>query len=96
MIIVGYRFVQYNPTSLERNYKHDVLTENDLGVPIDLINSDTYAIDPTGNFIECLYLKHTFSEGSHLRIGFMIIATLDPADERLLEEDISQPNDSKR
>ena len=27
----------YNPTSLERNYKHELLTEVDLGVPIDLI-----------------------------------------------------------
>lgn len=40
------RFVQYKPTSLERNYKHDLLTEHDLGVTIDLINPNTYAIDP--------------------------------------------------
>lgn len=40
------RFVEYKPTSLERNYKHDLLTEHDLGVTIDLINPDTYAIDP--------------------------------------------------
>ncbi|XP_014677153.1 PREDICTED: RNA polymerase II-associated factor 1 homolog [Priapulus caudatus] len=39
------RFVQYNPTSLERNYKHDLLTEHDLGVNIDLIDPDTYKVD---------------------------------------------------
>ncbi|XP_067939429.1 RNA polymerase II-associated factor 1 homolog [Watersipora subatra] len=38
------RFVQYNPTSLERNFKYDMLTEHDLGVYIDLINPDAYAI----------------------------------------------------
>lgn len=41
------RFIKYKPTSLEKNYKHDLLTEHDLGVTIDLIDSDTYAIDPT-------------------------------------------------
>ena len=44
------RFVQYNPTSLERNYKFELLTEADLGVPIDLINPDTYTTDPNGKF----------------------------------------------
>ena len=34
--------MQYNPTSLEKNYKHDLLTEHDLGVTIDLICPDTY------------------------------------------------------
>lgn len=43
-----YRFVQYNPTSLERNYKHDLLTEHDLGVNIDLIDPDTYKVDYNG------------------------------------------------
>ncbi|XP_033106393.1 RNA polymerase II-associated factor 1 homolog [Anneissia japonica] len=64
------RFVQYNATSLERTFKHELLAEHDLGVTIDLINPDTYSIDPN--------------------------VTLDPADERLLEEDISTPGDSKR
>ncbi|GAB6021719.1 RNA polymerase-associated factor [Chamberlinius hualienensis] len=64
------RFVQYNPTSLERNYKHDLLTEHDLGVSIDLINTDTYAIPENG--------------------------VLDPADEKLLEEEVIQPQNSKR
>lgn len=39
------RYVQYNQTSLERSYKFDLLTEHDLGVPIDLINPDTYLVD---------------------------------------------------
>lgn len=39
------RFIQYNPTSLERNYKYEVLTEHDLGVTIDLINRDLYLPD---------------------------------------------------
>lgn len=65
-----HRFIQYNPTSLERNYKYEVLTEHDLGVEIDLINKDTYAGDPN--------------------------TQLDPADEKLLEEDVLTPQDSKR
>lgn len=65
-----FRFIQYNPTSLERNYRYEVLTEHDLGVNIDLINKDIYAVEPG--------------------------AALDPADEKLLEEDILTPSDSKR
>ncbi|KAF6204813.1 hypothetical protein GE061_018975 [Apolygus lucorum] len=64
------RFIQYNPTSLERNYKYEVLTEHDLGVTIDLINKDMYAADHN--------------------------AVLDPADEKLLEEDVLTPHDSNR
>ncbi|CAD7091864.1 unnamed protein product [Hermetia illucens] len=64
------RFIQYNPTSLERNYKYEVLTEHDLGVGIDLINRDIYHPDP--------------------------YAQLDPADEKLLEEDVHTPQDSIR
>ncbi|XP_074106656.1 RNA polymerase II-associated factor 1 homolog [Cotesia typhae] len=40
------RFVQYNPTTLESSHKHEILTEHDLGVEIDLINRDIYALDP--------------------------------------------------
>eukprot|EP00057_Strongylocentrotus_purpuratus_P020400 XP_011674874.1 PREDICTED: RNA polymerase II-associated factor 1 homolog [Strongylocentrotus purpuratus] len=65
------RFVQYNATSLERNYKHELLAEHDLGVTIDLINPDTYRIPE-----------------EHVE--------LDPADEKLLEEEIATPGDSKR
>ncbi len=42
MMVCFLRFIQYNPTSLERSHKHDLLTEVDLGVPIDLILPDTY------------------------------------------------------
>jgi len=45
------RFVQYKPTSLEKNYKHEMLTEIDLGVNIDLIDPDTYALDPNGKHL---------------------------------------------
>lgn len=68
--LFAFRFIEYNPTSLERNYKYEVLTEHDLGVTIDLINKDTYALD--------------FS------------SVLDPADEKLLEEDAHTLQDSKR
>lgn len=64
------RFVQYNPTSLERNYKYEVLTEHDLGVTIDLINRDLYQSDPNNQ--------------------------LDPADEKLLEEEVHTTQDSQR
>ncbi|XP_018496745.1 RNA polymerase II-associated factor 1 homolog [Galendromus occidentalis] len=37
------RFLSYKSTSLETNYKHDLLTEHDLGVTIDLIDPNTYA-----------------------------------------------------
>lgn len=40
------RFVPYKTTSLEKNYKYEVLTEPDLGVEIDLIDPETYTIDP--------------------------------------------------
>ena len=43
-----FRFVQYKPTSLEKNYKHELLTDVDLGVNIDLIDPDTYAISQDG------------------------------------------------
>ncbi|XP_063794027.1 RNA polymerase II-associated factor 1 homolog [Pseudophryne corroboree] len=64
------RFVQYKATSLEKQHKHDLLTEPDLGVTIDLINPDTYRIDTN--------------------------VLLDPADEKLLEEEIQAPSSSKR
>lgn len=47
-LISSPRFVQYKATSLEKQHKHDLLTEPDLGVTIDLINPDTYRIDPNG------------------------------------------------
>ena len=43
--------MEYKPTSLEKNYRHEMLTEVDLGVNIDLIDPDTYALDPNGKEI---------------------------------------------
>ena len=40
------RFIKYNSTSLEKNFKWDILCEQDLGVRIDLINPETYRFDP--------------------------------------------------
>lgn len=34
------RFIQYNSTTLEKNFKWDILNEQDLGVRIDLINQE--------------------------------------------------------
>jgi len=48
LFFIIFRFIQYKPTSLEKNYKHELLTEPDLGVTIDLINPETYDIDPNG------------------------------------------------
>ena len=36
------RFIDYAPTSLERNYKYELLTEHDLGVHVDLILPEAY------------------------------------------------------
>lgn len=66
-------FIQYNSTSLERGHKHDLLTEVDLGVPIDLILPETYTnTDQTGTcacmFVYwCLYL---YSWYNHARNFF--------------------------
>ena len=38
------RFVSYKPTSLERSYKYDLLTEHDLGITVDLVLPDTYQV----------------------------------------------------
>jgi RNA polymerase II-associated factor 1 len=35
-----HRFIQFKSTSLEKNFKWDIPTEQDLGVHIDLINQD--------------------------------------------------------
>lgn len=41
------RFVEYSTTSLEKNYKYDVLTEIDLGVDVELVIPNFY--DPPKN-----------------------------------------------
>lgn len=43
------RFKKYKPTSLEKEYKNDLLTEHDLGVNIDLISPETYGIPADNN-----------------------------------------------
>ena len=53
------RFVRYAPTSLERNFQHVVLTEPDLGIPIDLIDPDAYKITPEQKGIWSL-AKHIY------------------------------------
>lgn len=65
-----YRYIQYNPTSLERSYKFEILADHDLGLNIDLVNKDKYTIDYN--------------------------LQMDNADEKLLEEDVLAPQDSKR
>lgn len=65
-----YRYIQYNPTSLERSYKFEILADHDLGLNIDLVNKDRYTVDQNGH--------------------------MDLPDEKLLEEDILAPQDSKR
>ena len=44
------RFINYSSTSLEKNFKWEILNEQDLGVRIDLINPDSYKNDPYGLF----------------------------------------------
>lgn len=70
IIVLSIRYIQYNPTSLERSYKFDILADHDLGLNIDLVNKDKYTVDYN--------------------------LQMDPADEKLLEEDILAPQDSKR
>lgn len=66
--------MQYKQTSLEKNYKHDLLTEQDLGVSIDLINPETYELPEN---------VHPYMR-------------LPDEDERLLEDEIAAPQDTKR
>lgn len=69
---ISFRFVEYKQTSLEKNYKHDLLTEQDLGVTIDLINPETYEVN----------------EYKNVRLA--------EEDEKLLEDEIAAPQDTKR
>ncbi|XP_060876580.1 RNA polymerase II-associated factor 1 homolog [Metopolophium dirhodum] len=39
------RFVQYNSTPLERSYKFEILVDHDLGLNINLVNKDKYALN---------------------------------------------------
>lgn len=60
------RFVQYKATSLEKQHKHELLTEPDLGVTIDLINPDTYRIDPSSKFqVVAFPIPHSIENQYH-------------------------------
>jgi len=48
--------VEYSTTSLEKNYKYDVLTEIDLGVDVELVIPNFY--DPPKNTSTPLTLDH--------------------------------------
>jgi hypothetical protein len=41
------RFVRYQPTSLEKNFKFKIFSEPDLGITIDLIDPTAYKLDPS-------------------------------------------------
>ena len=85
------RFIQYNATSLERAYKHELLTEHDLGVTIDLINPDTYRITPNAPGIhpkdedileEERQKKDNLSERSAMYVAFHIYSVFSGAYEK--------------
>lgn len=40
------RYIHFKSTSLEKNFKWEILNEQDLGVRIDLINQDYNRVDP--------------------------------------------------
>ncbi|KAF6772026.1 hypothetical protein AHF37_09144 [Paragonimus kellicotti] len=69
------RFLQYVATSLERNYKHELLTETDVGVEVDLIDSDIFKMDKSGWFTTAVAKF------------FTLVVKLHSDDERLLEDD---------
>ena len=75
------RFIDYKPTSLERNYKYEILTEHDLGVAVDLILPDAYS-------------QQNALEDSVF--GGDVLAHLDPRDEKLLEDELHSVGDTKR
>ena len=41
------RFVEYRPTTLEKSYKYELLTEDHAMVKIDLVDPMTYYFDPS-------------------------------------------------
>ena len=50
------RFIHYAPTSLERQYKYELLTEHDLGVHVDLILPEAYE-KPEEQYVSGAYIK---------------------------------------
>ena len=45
------RFVNYKPTSLERNYKFELQVEHDMGIFVDLVLPDAYALPPEDEIV---------------------------------------------
>uniref|UniRef100_A0A8C5MQP2 RNA polymerase II-associated factor 1 homolog n=1 Tax=Leptobrachium leishanense TaxID=445787 RepID=A0A8C5MQP2_9ANUR len=85
------RFVQYKATSLEKQHKHDLLTEPDLGVTIDLINPDTYRVEAGGSLDladEKLLEEEIQAPSSSKRIGVSV-------KQQFTEEDIYKDRDSQ-
>lgn len=64
------RFVEYKPTTLEQEFKHELLNEPDLGIEIDLVDQDRFTSNCNSQ--------------------------LDPADEKIFEEEIFMPQDVTR
>lgn len=61
------RFTKYKPTSLEKEYKHELLTEMDLGVKIDLVNPDAYVTPP--NFVMALEDEKLIEDDSSVHVS---------------------------
>lgn len=66
------RFVQYAPTSLERNHKHELLCETSVGVDVDLIDPDAFKISRNCRTEFCIY--------------YISLVNLHPDDEKLVNE----------
>jgi hypothetical protein len=89
------RFIEYKSTTLEKNYKWDILNEQDLGVRIDLINQDYNRFDPDGVF--SLLYSYALKKCVFLTLNSIQIAILHPIDEKLLEdESLTTAADQKR
>lgn len=83
------RFVEYRPTSLEKNYRYDLLTESDLGVHIDLINPDTYTVGMSS--------KIPYNTTTLVMWDSLIFSELlDEADARLIEDEAATSSDNRR
>lgn len=88
------RFIEYKSTTLEKNYKWDILNEQDLGVRIDLINQDYNRFDPDGLFP---FHSKNLIKNSSFTCKPLKIAILHPIDEKLLEEEsLTTAADQKR
>lgn len=103
-LIYYLRFVEYKPTSLEKSYKYELLTEPDLNVNIDLIDPMTYYFNPNAKLQVNIFLKNEITGGFFnifIRIIFLIKFKLlffqfDPKDEKLLEDESATQQSTKR